>query len=485
MQIHLHHIKPHLTREETSVYKAKYEEWSTQKPFYCPVPTCSAFIPDRLLPQQAGTKGKRKVDSGIGTPTSSTLQCPNCEGDICVDCRQVAHPNSLCANLHLGIDSETATLLKTWGYKRCPKCSQGIKRMYGCNHMECRCGAHFCWGCMKSREECEGGCYEDEDEDEASDPEPDEPESLPGSNRNTTTGTGPVITEAAESAQQPTGSVPVAITTSVQPAPRPQNLDGGGAHYWEQQDLDFGNEPTDDGQDRIWECHHDFEPYTISLPHAMSKHPAMLEMECVQCWRIILPDIQTPSKPATVPDSSRPARYPTGRGRGRGRGARGRGRGHGAVARPRPVVYVAPRGLVRSDATIGTAPHLTARVTTLSFLSLGAPSDTMEDVQPGLDPKKAAQLGAAVSNVFSNPSTTLNMAQECYSCSLLVCKQCADAILDQREAKHAARTAESEAREAALITESVETRVEEATEVSTSPGGHGNNDDGQSSSILD
>src|SRR5690242_4814362 len=68
VQIHLHYVKPHLTTEEIVTYKLKYEEWSTPKPFYCPTPTCSSFIAERLLPQQSN---KDKVDSGIGLPTPS------------------------------------------------------------------------------------------------------------------------------------------------------------------------------------------------------------------------------------------------------------------------------------------------------------------------------------------------------------------------------------------------------------------------------
>ena len=130
--IHLHHVRPYLSQDEIAEFKSKYEEWSTPNPFYCPIPTCSAFIPPRLLPQQV--TGKR-ADSGIGTPSANTLDCPTCKADICLDCRQQAHPNSMCNVTEFGIDPETAALLKSWGYKKCPKCGNGLKRMYGCNHM--------------------------------------------------------------------------------------------------------------------------------------------------------------------------------------------------------------------------------------------------------------------------------------------------------------------------------------------------------------
>lgn len=442
MQIHLHHIKPHLSHEEISEYKARYEEWSTPKPLYCPIPICSTFIPERLLPRRAGARGKRKVDSGIGTPTSPNIKCTECDCEICVDCRQMSHPGNVCANMDLGVDVDTAALLKAWGYKRCPKCSQGIKRMYGCNHMGCRCGAHFCWGCMKSRDECEGDCYEDEDRDEPSDSEPDEPEPLPESNDGTVTVKESADNDMAVSAQRTTRTSPTVTATPSQVTHRPRNLDGGGAHYWEEQDFDFGDEPTDDVQDRVWECHHDFEPYTISLPDAISRHPSMLEMECVKCWRMILPGIETPAEPSMIPTSPYSKRSVTGRSRGRGRGARGRGCRHGTIARSRPEAYVAPRGLMRSDATVGTAPHLTTQLLSLPRLSSRASSHTMEGVQPGIMPKKTATSGSPASNVFSDPSKTLSIAQECYNCSLLVCKHCANRILAQREAERAARTVE-------------------------------------------
>ncbi|CAN9250266.1 unnamed protein product [Alternaria alternata] len=133
VQIQPHHAKPHLTREEFAEFRSKYEEWLTPNPFYCPIPTCSAFIPERLLPEEVTKRKGRRTDSGIGTPTSKSIACPTCETGICPDCRQVAHPNSLCNISEFGIDAETTELLKSWGYKKCPKCGHGLKRMFGCN----------------------------------------------------------------------------------------------------------------------------------------------------------------------------------------------------------------------------------------------------------------------------------------------------------------------------------------------------------------
>lgn len=34
------------------------------------------------------------------------------------------------------------------GFKKCPQCTVWIEKTEGCNHMECKCGAHICWVCM-------------------------------------------------------------------------------------------------------------------------------------------------------------------------------------------------------------------------------------------------------------------------------------------------------------------------------------------------
>lgn len=462
MPIHLHHIKTHLTSGEISEYRSKYEEWSTEKPFYCPKPVCSAFISQRLLPERTEGKRRRKVDSGIGTPEASHFQCPKCDVEICVDCRQLVHPDSLCTNLDFGIDPDTAALLKSWGYKRCPKCGQGLKRMYGCNHMECRCGAHFCWGCMKGRDDCEGGCSDQEEdydgyESDANDSDSDHSEASPepGHEMNEGQATAstaveatvsePTVPERTESASEP--------TTAPRPAPRPRNLDGGTSRYWEQQDLDFGEEPTDDVQDRSWECQHRFFTHKISLTEAMVKAPEMYGMECVKCWCAIKPDIETPPEPIPASESPRTRRAPSGRGRG-GR----RGRGRGIVGGFRPATYTPPRGLTRLDATVGTASHLTVEVPTGRPLPGNRKIDPMEDIQIDL-PTNSRRLvsdgrpkdGAAASNIFGGTPSNVSLAQECDYCNLLVCKECADSLLG-KEAERDARAEEEDAAETAEVT---------------------------------
>ncbi|KAF2742763.1 hypothetical protein M011DRAFT_411870, partial [Sporormia fimetaria CBS 119925] len=127
--------KPYLTETQLALFRRKYEEWSTANPFYCPVPRCSAFIPERLFKSAEHGKGKQRADSVVGVPSASLVQCPDCQAIICTACRDLAHPGAACKELEMGLDKETAKLLKDWGYKRCPKCGHGVRRMFGCDHM--------------------------------------------------------------------------------------------------------------------------------------------------------------------------------------------------------------------------------------------------------------------------------------------------------------------------------------------------------------
>lgn len=461
--IHLHLIKPHLSIEEITEYRSKYEEWSTPKPFYCPRLTCSVFIPERLLPQQAGSKGKRKMDSGIGTPTSSDFHCPKCDGEICVDCRQMAHPSSLCASSDFGIDAETAELLKAWGYKRCPKCSQGVKKMYGCNHMECRCGANFCWGCLQSRDDCDGSCYEgdDEDEDYGSEPDEAEPVMVQGNDADLSTTHHEMATEG-DIPLLPQASIGTTsdTTTSAQTPARPRNLDGGSANYWENQGLYFGEEPHDDIRNRI--CHHTFKAHTISLASSFSPHTPAHELECVKCWSPIRPVIDTSQSTTTQAKLGRkqPLLRNSGVRGGRGRAVYAhRGRRDTVGARLRPAYA---RGLSASNASsVDAALHLTAHIPPVTSRRADVPTDTMEIIQsaaaidspmdiptPTLvatlatQPKKKPASASPTSAIFTTPPTILSAAQECEDCGLLVCQTCADQSLDQQNADSDASDAE-------------------------------------------
>lgn len=399
------------------------------------------------MPQHVRSKGKQRVDSGIGTPISNTFGCPTCEAEICAGCRQPAHPGTMCNVAEFGIDAKTAALLKSWGYKKCPKCGHGVKRMFGCNHMECRCGAHFCWGCMQSQAECEGGCYDDGSDSESVYSLSDEAEETQVQPANDNNETPAAVNASVSAATNFTSEASAPDTPSDNPpaqrAPRPVNLDAGPRSFWESEDYNFGPEPTDDYQDAVWACSHDFNSHYISLADALTKDSAALKMECVKCWSPISPEVETPHHGKVVPGVSAPRRQFHGRGHGRGlrRGGRGRGRGR----------YTPPRGLFRADATVGTAPHLTTIISPLSQSQPAPDTIPMEDIQHSdrvVDtygniitttepnrPRRAsvqwqatACLSDVTPSVFASGPAKLNFAYECFSCGMLVCEACRDEI---------------------------------------------------------
>lgn len=451
--IPLYHARPHLSEEEATTFRAKYEEWSTKNPFYCPVATCSAFIPDRLLPQNKRSqkgKGKQRVDSGVGTPTSQTMACPKCETNLCTGCRSVAHAGAPCEQLEFGIDKETAELLKLWGYKRCPKCGNGVKRMYGCSHMECRCGAHFCWVCMQGSEECDRGCYEEDDYD--SDEEPDQesdneqpgPESQPSENSEPSVVAEEAIsgeasvqlaesTETTQDVQKPEESTTPAEPPP-QPTPRFRNLDGGSARYWEGQDLDFGHEPTDYDQDNHWDCTHTFETAKISLVESLRNAPAAIGMECMKCWSPIHPEVSMPVNTGSsrIVSAAASGRLSRGRGRGRGR-LRGLRRMRNTVRNPLRADF---SGSVPEFSFLSQSPAFSAPMEGVEFTDpqpervLDTYGNTIRAApEPARD--RRASFDFDITNKplhLATSSAPFSFAFECETCLLLVCNACKDAL---------------------------------------------------------
>jgi predicted RNA-binding Zn-ribbon protein involved in translation (DUF1610 family) len=150
-----------LNRSQIELYKAKYEEWATPDRIYCPIPTCSAFIPQRLyIKIRQGPSAQHNDSFNLGPSTQndtskkdrkSHVACPTCGVAVCTNCRTLRHVGE-CPESDL--DPALEEQLKKWKIKRCPKCRAGVRRMYGCSHIECRCGAHFCWECLLPINQC-------------------------------------------------------------------------------------------------------------------------------------------------------------------------------------------------------------------------------------------------------------------------------------------------------------------------------------------
>ncbi|KAK6541426.1 hypothetical protein TWF694_007237 [Orbilia ellipsospora] len=85
----------------------------------------------------------------------SSAFCAKCDRITCVHCAKAQHEGACM------LDPETEKLLqvakgKKWS--KCPSCSNMVERNQGCNHMSCRCGAHFCYKCGRRLGECNGRC---------------------------------------------------------------------------------------------------------------------------------------------------------------------------------------------------------------------------------------------------------------------------------------------------------------------------------------
>ncbi|KAF7894659.1 uncharacterized protein EAF01_010109 [Botrytis porri] len=119
---------------------------------YCPKPNCDTIY---------------RV-----TDTMHFNTCIECCTVICTYCHH-QHDNKTCAEYEdetSGRYEATLKLMEKIGIKSCPKCKISIEKTDGCNHIECKCGAHLCWVCLESFEHSKlcyehmsakhGGCYD-------------------------------------------------------------------------------------------------------------------------------------------------------------------------------------------------------------------------------------------------------------------------------------------------------------------------------------
>ncbi|GLC42596.1 hypothetical protein PLESTB_001117400 [Pleodorina starrii] len=109
---------------------------------YCPHKSCSALLvrPD---PEDM--------------PKDTPISCPACSRMFCVNCLipgwhhgyTCAAFQALPAHLRSAEDAAMLQLSERQQWKRCPACKLIVERSEGCNHMRCRCGCDFCYGCGK------------------------------------------------------------------------------------------------------------------------------------------------------------------------------------------------------------------------------------------------------------------------------------------------------------------------------------------------
>lgn len=92
--------------------------------WYCPNTTCGRWIPLRHI----------KTDF-------KTQKCPHCRAIICTICHDLAHENSECTQ-DPGLD-QLLEMARRQHWQRCYNCHALVWKTGGCNHMRCKCGAHF------------------------------------------------------------------------------------------------------------------------------------------------------------------------------------------------------------------------------------------------------------------------------------------------------------------------------------------------------
>jgi hypothetical protein len=209
--------------------------------------------------------------------------------------------------------------------------ANAVLKMYGCDHIRCRCGAHWCWSCERSIDICFSNPCQAQ-LDDGIDPEPDtddEEDLIIAENRTTTIGPidgipynyptpselaladadgreveppslpspRPLAAEIADidptdtvASPGPDPSPPSTAAVSVQSASRgEENLDDPDQYDWEYQDMDFGAEPTDERWD-VWGCAHKCRRFQQEDVH--EKWLKIEHLECQNCFERVRPHAQ-------------------------------------------------------------------------------------------------------------------------------------------------------------------------------------------------
>lgn len=89
----------------------------------------------------------------FGAKLQKGFSCPACGTNICGVCRQRWHSRALKCHQPLSLemqypnDPQMQSLVRRRGWRQCPSCYHMIEKADGCNHMQCRCDAQFCYLC--------------------------------------------------------------------------------------------------------------------------------------------------------------------------------------------------------------------------------------------------------------------------------------------------------------------------------------------------
>ena len=128
---------PHLFR--------KYERFKDKKSLdsdplvrWCPKAGCDTHI-------RAEKKDTKK------------LQCPTCMTEVCFNCKDVWHGDSVTCEEAMHQQLEGWAKENRDNVSFCPMCKTKIEKNQGCNHMTCGfCKYEFCWACGESAASADG-----------------------------------------------------------------------------------------------------------------------------------------------------------------------------------------------------------------------------------------------------------------------------------------------------------------------------------------
>lgn len=81
--------------------------------------------------------------------------CLVCGVEVCPRCRQEAHGPGPCDATNSAADIALADKNQ---WQRCPECRVIVEKTMNCDHITCRCGAHFCYNCGSSGHYCPTTC---------------------------------------------------------------------------------------------------------------------------------------------------------------------------------------------------------------------------------------------------------------------------------------------------------------------------------------
>ncbi|EAR97041.1 helicase carboxy-terminal domain protein (macronuclear) [Tetrahymena thermophila SB210] len=127
---------------------SQIDTWKNKKVNLSKFIRCTSINCDSFFGKKYYDKNQQEVD--VDMP--SELKCPECFYSFCL--KQTTYGIMKLHNYHstgyclAESDQQVVEQLKKLNYKQCPGCNDMIQKSMGCNHMTCKCGAHFCFQCL-------------------------------------------------------------------------------------------------------------------------------------------------------------------------------------------------------------------------------------------------------------------------------------------------------------------------------------------------